>query len=124
MTNLNRFQVNDQNEHISMKSLIPMDFQKRAFYRLLYLSEILPKCTDFKDFQEIACTLLLVQNTNFSNQMLYRSVLLHENFQCFGLSAVQALVLISRKLGKYAILLIGVSFVWSIWSKNSPVETI
>ena len=37
------FQENEQNEHISMKLLIPMDFQKRAFYHLLYLSEILPK---------------------------------------------------------------------------------
>ena len=37
------FQENDQNEHISMKLLIPMDFQKRAFYHLLYLFEILPK---------------------------------------------------------------------------------
>ena len=75
-------------------------------------------------FQGISCLiskeLFLVGNTNFSNQMLYRSVSLHENFQCFGLSAVQALVLISRKLGKYAILLIGASFVWSIWSKNFP----
>ena len=40
------FQENEQNEHISVKlqiSVIPMDFQKRAFYHLLYLSEILPK---------------------------------------------------------------------------------
>ena len=35
-----------ENEHISVKlqiSVIPIEFQKRAFYRLLYLSEILPK---------------------------------------------------------------------------------
>ena len=40
------FQENEQNEHISVKlqiSVIPMEFQKTAFYRLLYLSEILPK---------------------------------------------------------------------------------
>ena len=37
------FQENEQNEHISVKLQIPIDFQKRAFYRLLYLSEILPK---------------------------------------------------------------------------------
>ena len=48
----------------------------------------------------------------------------NNRFQCFGLSAVQALVLIPRKLGKYAILLIGATFVWSNWSKISPVETI
>ena len=46
-------------------------------------------------FQGISCLIrfqrryiILVENTNFSNQMLYRSVSLHENFQCFGLSAV------------------------------------
>ena len=37
MTNFNRFQGTDQNEQILS------NFQKRAFYRLLYLSEILPK---------------------------------------------------------------------------------
>ena len=36
------FQENKQNEQISV---IPMEFQKRVFYRLLYLSEILPKGT-------------------------------------------------------------------------------
>ena len=47
-------------------------------------------------FQVISCLVskepLLVKNTNFFNQMLYRSVSLHENFQCFqcfGLSAVE-----------------------------------
>ena len=45
---------NDWNEQILT------NFQKRAFYHLLYLSEILPKWlkwTDFKDFQDIACQL-------------------------------------------------------------------
>ena len=60
------FKKNEQNEQISRNdqneqiSVIPMDFQKRAFYCLLYLSEILPKWlkwTDFKDFQDIACQL-------------------------------------------------------------------
>ena len=37
------FQENEQNEHISVKLQISRDFQKRAFYRLLYLFEILPK---------------------------------------------------------------------------------
>ena len=37
------FQENEQNEHISVKLQILRDFQKRAFYHLLYLSEILPK---------------------------------------------------------------------------------
>ena len=47
------FQENEQNEHISVKlqiSVIPMDFQKRAFHRLVYLcqkSYILRKLTDF-----------------------------------------------------------------------------
>ena len=39
-------------------------------------------------FQGISCLIskeqFLVKNTNFSNQRPYRSVLLHENFQCFG----------------------------------------
>ena len=29
------FQENEQNEHISVKLQIPIDFQKTAFYRLL-----------------------------------------------------------------------------------------
>ena len=33
-----------------MKLLIPIDFQKRAFYRLLYLSEILPNEQISRDF--------------------------------------------------------------------------
>ena len=37
------FQENEQNEHISVKLQILRDFLKRAFHRLLYLSEILPK---------------------------------------------------------------------------------
>ena len=35
------FQENEQNEHISVKLQIPIDFQKRAFYRFVYLHEIL-----------------------------------------------------------------------------------
>ena len=31
------FQENEQNEHISVKLQISMDFQKTAFYRLMYL---------------------------------------------------------------------------------------
>ena len=31
------FQENEQNEHISVKLQISMDFQKRAFYCLVYL---------------------------------------------------------------------------------------
>ena len=35
------FQENEQNEHISVKLQIPIDFQKRAFYHFVYLHEIL-----------------------------------------------------------------------------------
>ena len=37
---------------IWLKLQIPMEFQKTAFYRLLYLSEIIPKWTDFNDIKE------------------------------------------------------------------------
>ena len=79
---------NEQNEHISVKLQIPRklkkyqilgNFQKRAFYCLVYV---------MNRFQVISCLVskepLLVKNCNFFNQMLYRSVLLHENFQYFG----------------------------------------
>ena len=44
------FQENDQNEQISM---IPMDFPKRAFYRLVYLYEKLSIYIKSPDFSEI-----------------------------------------------------------------------
>ena len=47
---------NEQNEHISVKlqiSVIPMEFQKRAFYRLVYLHEILSIFIKSPDFNEI-----------------------------------------------------------------------
>ena len=50
---------NEQNEHISVKlqiSVIPMEFQKRAFYRSVYLHEILwilGNLTIFGDLHEI-----------------------------------------------------------------------
>ena len=46
------FQENEQNEHISVKLQIPIDFQKRALNRLLYLFEILPKWLKWTDFKE------------------------------------------------------------------------
>ena len=97
-------------------------------------------------FQGISCLIskeiLLVENTNFSNERPYRSVLLHENFQYFGLSAVHSDMIpinkiayllifwkIHTKLGFYASDTVEkavnrASFIWSNWSKNSPVETI
>ena len=50
MTNFNDFH---QNEHISMKLLIPMDFQKTAFYRLVYLHEKLSIFIKSPYFNEI-----------------------------------------------------------------------
>ena len=53
------FQENEQNEHISVKlqiSVIPMDFQKRALYRLQFLHRKLPifsEITDSKEIKEI-----------------------------------------------------------------------
>ena len=38
-----RSSLNEQNEQISVKLQISMEFQKTAFYHVLYLSEILPK---------------------------------------------------------------------------------
>ena len=64
-----------------------MNFPKRAFYRLLYLSQILPKWTDFNEIKEI---------TDF-NQFLKES-LLPKNEQNEHISMK------SRKLQKYHIL--------------------
>ena len=47
------FQVNEQNEHISVKLQIPMDFQKRALYRLQFLHRKLSIFTKSPDFNEI-----------------------------------------------------------------------
>ena len=50
------FQENEQNEHISVKLQISMDFQKTAFYRLVYLyqkSWILRKLTNLSDLTKI-----------------------------------------------------------------------
>ena len=50
------FQENEQNEHISVKLQIPTDFQKRAFYRFVYLHEILwilGNLTIFSNLHEI-----------------------------------------------------------------------
>ena len=44
------FQENEQNEHISVKLQIPIDFQKRVSYRLQFLNRklsIFMKWTDF-----------------------------------------------------------------------------
>ena len=51
------FQENEQNEHISVKLQIPIDFQKTAFYRLVYLHGILSifiKSPDFNEIKEIS----------------------------------------------------------------------
>ena len=84
------FQENEQNEHISVKLQIPMEFQKTAFYRLLYLFEILPKWLKWTDFNEIK------EITDF-NQFLKES-LLPKNEQNEHISMK------SRKLQKYQIL--------------------
>ena len=98
-------------------------------------------------FQGISCLIrfqrryiFLVKNINFSKQMLYRLVYLYykiTRFQCFGLSAVwhwfsrkwtnmqfywfPAFKALQNTVGKAVN---RASFVWSIWSKNFPVETI
>ena len=50
------FQENEQNEHISVKLQIPIDFQKRVSYRLQFLHRKLPifsEITDSKEIKEI-----------------------------------------------------------------------
>ena len=64
------FQENEQNEHISVKLQIPMEFQKRTFYRLLYLSEILPKWLKWTDFNEIKEIKEITDFNQFSKESL------------------------------------------------------
>ena len=42
------FQENEQNEHISVKLQIPMDFQERVLYRSVHLSEKMNKMNRFQ----------------------------------------------------------------------------
>ena len=65
------FQENEQNEHISVKLQIPMDFQKTAFYRSglneqnEQFSVVLSSGHQNDHFQEIACSRLVYLNENF-----------------------------------------------------------
>ena len=65
-------------------------FQKRASYRLVYLYEklsIFIKSPDFNeiiDFNEIKEIKEITDNQFSKRELIPFSVLLHENFQCFG----------------------------------------